>query len=41
MSNDKRLSAKQPFGGPNADTSDRIAAITPQRGVIGLYLIHI
>lgn len=35
MSNDKRLSAKQPFGGPNADTSDRIAAITPQRGVIG------
>lgn len=35
MSNDKRLSAKQSFGGPNADTSDRIAAITPQRGVIG------
>lgn len=35
MSNDKRLSAKQPFGGPNADTSDRIAAISPQRGVIG------
>lgn len=35
MSSDKRLSAKQPFGGPNADTSDRIAAISPQRGVIG------
>lgn len=35
MSTDKRNSAKQPFEGPAADTSDRIAAISPQRGAIG------
>ncbi|OFL66310.1 dTMP kinase [Brevibacterium sp. HMSC063G07] len=35
MSSDKRLSADQPFGGPNTDTSERMAVISPQRGVIG------